>query len=177
MTYRSPQFFTFIPSACRQCLTTILHSLFRSVGQCLYILYGPGAALVHAALTVSLTYSRVGSLVFNWVHPGVGDVISSLQEPAIPLDYHCNLVKGSVFVSSLSAPFSCIEGVGLLSQDVLELCKDWSFFLSQLPVLLFQVLPFFPELGDLALLPVWPSSVVLGFWLCDAESLSTDTAD
>lgn len=70
-----------------------------------------------------------------------------------------------------------MEGVGLLSQDLPELCKDWSFFLSQLPVLLFQVLQFFPELGDLALLSVCPSSVVLGFWLFDAESLSTDTAD
>lgn len=47
-----------------------------------------------------------------------------------------------------------MEGVGLLSPDVPELCKDWFFFLSQLPVLLFQVLQFFPKLGDLALSPI-----------------------
>lgn len=42
---------------------------------------------------------------------------------------------------------SAAEGDELLFQDVLELWKGWSFFLSRLPELLFQGLELFPELG------------------------------
>lgn len=65
-------------SACRHCLASfhlhhttmmIFHNLSRSLQHCLYTLYGtqlgPGAALVHAALTVSLTSAKVGSLMLN----------------------------------------------------------------------------------------------------------------
>lgn len=157
-----------------------------------------------------LSYSRVGSLVFNWVE-GVGDVISSLQGTSyssrlsLEVSLRCRLIsssgrmrvslhfclssylvnpkrleicyKGSVFVSPLSAPSPVWRELGFFLRMSRSSAKTGLSLSLSFLYCCFRFFSSFLSWVILLSLPVWPSSVVLGFWLCDAESLSTDTAD